>query len=185
MVQRCSGEEIEEEGRPARVSRGSEVDTWKGLSVQNPKRNPEEQITVTCVIYNAVAGGVPSEGDVAAAINDMEALYAGCQWNGRLAEAGADFTKVELNVAGAMAIGNKLQSNSTIQAPCGLDRELGSFSDDEMAPREAAPVHRNVVCDVTEAVIAGVRFKKKGLEYDLFEAEFEKAEQLELSSSMK
>jgi len=56
---------------------------------------------------------------------------------------------------------------------------LGSFSDDEMAPREAAPVHRNVVCDVTEAVIAGVRFKKKGLEYDLFEAEFEKAEQLE------
>merc|ERR1712159_420532 len=66
----------------ARVSRGSEVDTWKGLTVQEPQRNEAEHITVTVVIYNTVAGGVPSEDDVAAAVNDMEELYSKCAWNG-------------------------------------------------------------------------------------------------------
>ena len=39
----------------ARVSRGSEYDTWSGLSVKAPKRNPSEHVTVTVVMYNAVA----------------------------------------------------------------------------------------------------------------------------------
>ena len=38
----------------ARVSRGTEYDTWPGLSVQAPKRNSAEHVTVTVVLYNAV-----------------------------------------------------------------------------------------------------------------------------------
>jgi len=60
----------------ARVSRGTEVDMWHGLSVKVPERNRSEHITVTVVIYNTVAGGVPSAEDVEAAVDDMEALYA-------------------------------------------------------------------------------------------------------------
>merc|ERR1711988_609179 len=70
----------------ARVSRGSEVDTWKGLTVQEPQRHKAEHITVTVVIYNTVAGGVPSAEDVAAAVHDMEELYRQCEWSGRLIE---------------------------------------------------------------------------------------------------
>ena len=39
----------------ARVSRGSEYDTWPGLSVNSPKRNPSEHVTVTVVLYNTVS----------------------------------------------------------------------------------------------------------------------------------
>merc|ERR1719506_3218614 len=92
----------------ARVSRGSEVDTWPGLSVTAPERNPGEHITVTVVIYNTVAGGVPSEADVVAAVDDMEELYEGCNWNGRLAEEGANFMKAELTVADAQGIQAKV-----------------------------------------------------------------------------
>merc|ERR1711959_469814 len=92
----------------ARVSRGSEVDTWEGLSVKEPQRNAAEHITVTCVIYNTVAGGVPSEEDVAAAVDDMESLYAQCRWDGKLADAGADFMKAELTVADANKIASKV-----------------------------------------------------------------------------
>jgi hypothetical protein len=92
----------------ARVSRGSEVDTWAGLTVKTPKRHPSEHITVTCVIYNTVAGGVPSPEDVRAAVEDMEQLYTACQWNGRLAEAGAGFMKQELTVVDASKIAAKV-----------------------------------------------------------------------------
>merc|ERR1712167_510619 len=58
----------------ARVSRGSEVDTWKGLTKKTPVRNPAEHITVTVVLYFTVANGVPSEADVLAAIDDGKAV---------------------------------------------------------------------------------------------------------------
>merc|ERR1719197_1841768 len=45
----------------ARVSRGSEVDTWKGLTKKSPVRNPAEHITISVVLYFTVANGVPSE----------------------------------------------------------------------------------------------------------------------------
>ena len=38
----------------ARVSRGTEYDTWPGLSVKAPKRNSTEHVTVTVVLYHAV-----------------------------------------------------------------------------------------------------------------------------------
>eukprot|EP00746_Dinoflagellata_sp_MGD_P072128 gnl/MRDRNA2_/MRDRNA2_29300_c0_seq1.p1 gnl/MRDRNA2_/MRDRNA2_29300_c0~~gnl/MRDRNA2_/MRDRNA2_29300_c0_seq1.p1 ORF type:complete len:742 (+),score=115.91 gnl/MRDRNA2_/MRDRNA2_29300_c0_seq1:131-2356(+) len=81
----------------ARVSRGSEHDIWRGLSVQDPARHPSEHVTVTVVLYYTVAGGVPSQRDVVAAIDDLEALYAACGTTGCLAEEKFDFMKHELS----------------------------------------------------------------------------------------
>merc|ERR1711981_1053994 len=67
----------------ARVSRGSEVDVWPGLSVKKPERHREEHVTVTIVIYNTIADGVPSEEDVLAAIDDLESLYEACRTSGK------------------------------------------------------------------------------------------------------
>merc|ERR1711997_1402665 len=101
----------------ARVSRGSEFDVWPGLSVQDPERNPSEHITVTVVIYNTVANGVPSEEDVMAAIDDLESLYEKCQVKGRLEEATFDFMKKELKAEDIVDIETKLlQQPSTLSA---------------------------------------------------------------------
>jgi hypothetical protein len=80
----------------ARVSRGSEFDVWPGLSTSSPKRHPGEHVTLTVVIYNTVTGGVPSEADVMAAIDDLENLYEQCGAHGRLADATFDFMKKDL-----------------------------------------------------------------------------------------
>jgi len=93
----------------ARVSRGSEVDTWEGVRNTQPKRDPHQHITVTVVIYNTVAGGVPSQDDVEAAIKDMECLYDACTWKGNLAEEGADFMKSELTVSESSDIVKKIK----------------------------------------------------------------------------
>lgn len=92
----------------ARVSRGTEVDTWGGLTVKAPKRNPSEHVTCTVVIYNAISGGVPSEADVLAAIDDLEQLYASCSVEGHLADQEFDFMKKELTVQDAMDIAEKV-----------------------------------------------------------------------------
>jgi huntingtin len=92
----------------ARVSRGKEFDTWDGLTVKAPKRGPAEHVTVTVVIYNAVAGGVPSAADVIAAIDDLEQLYAACTANARLANVEFDFMKKELTVNDAKVIADKI-----------------------------------------------------------------------------
>merc|ERR1739848_401498 len=92
----------------ARVSRGSEFDVWAGLSVQNPMRHPSEHVTVTVVLYNTVVGGVPSQRDVVAAIDDLEALYAACGTHGCLVEDKFDFMKNELKAEDMMGIATKL-----------------------------------------------------------------------------
>jgi hypothetical protein len=84
------------EANAARVSIGSEVDIWPGLTVENPVRHPTQHATVTVVLYNTISGGVPSEADVKAAIDDMESLYDACDWRGRLAEKEAEFMKTQL-----------------------------------------------------------------------------------------
>merc|ERR1712070_803191 len=71
-------------------------------------RDEYQHPTVTVVLYNTVAGGVPSEEDVRAAIDDMEELYRSCAWNGRLADAGADFMKEELTVKGVKDVLQKV-----------------------------------------------------------------------------
>ena len=95
----------------ARVSRGSMVDKVdKTVQISKPTRDPKQHVTVTVVIYNTVAGGVPSVEDVKAAVDDMEQLYASCGWKGRLTEAGAGFMKQELTVKDALDISDKLSN---------------------------------------------------------------------------
>merc|ERR1712054_308403 len=154
----------------ARVSRGSEVDTWKGLTVKKPQRNSAEHVTVTVVIYNTVAGGVPNEEDVARAVEDMEELYKQCAWSGKLADAGADFMKQELTVADIMKIEQKVVTQP-YTAPSVRVVGFDAFPMDE---DEAEVVHSNVICDATDTVIVGVRYHKKGADYDLCESEFKK-----------
>ena len=85
------------------------MDTWSGLSISTPKRHAHEHITVTVVIYFTIAGGVPSESDVVAAIDDMEALYDSCTGgSGRLAAPEFDFMKSEITVKNVQDISAKL-----------------------------------------------------------------------------
>merc|ERR1719502_1819444 len=93
----------------ARVSRGSMVDRVdKTVQVRTPTRDASQHVTVTVVIYNTVAGGVPSAEDVKAAVDDMEQLYASCGWKGKLTDEGADFMKKELTVSDTLTIAGKL-----------------------------------------------------------------------------
>jgi len=92
----------------ARVSRGSEFDVWPGLSVRNPERNSSEHVTLTVVIYNTIVGGVPSEEDIVAAIDDLENLYEACGAEGRLTDSTFDFMKEELTVKDALDIETKV-----------------------------------------------------------------------------
>jgi len=94
----------------ARVSRGSEFDVWPGLSISKPDRNPGEHVTLTVVIYNTVAGGVPTEADVVAAIDDLESFYEQCGTHGRLADATFDFMKTGLAVQDMADISTKLKT---------------------------------------------------------------------------
>lgn len=80
----------------ARVSRGREHDVWPGLGVSNPRRHASEHVTVTVVIYNTVANGVPNQQDVIAAIDDLERLYSACGAEGCLTDNKFDFMKAKL-----------------------------------------------------------------------------------------
>merc|ERR1711907_347533 len=81
----------------ARVSVGSLYDkNWKGLSIDRvPKRNENEHVTCTVVLYYTIAGGVPSEADVKRAIDDLEELYNNSN-TGYLADSKLDYMKSEL-----------------------------------------------------------------------------------------
>merc|ERR1712038_1830975 len=92
----------------ARVSRGSFVDTWKGLTVTEPKRHENEHITATIVLYYTCAGGVPTEQDVKAAIDDLEELYQSVETSGHLSEDKFNFMKSELTVQNMVDIETKL-----------------------------------------------------------------------------
>ena len=105
----------------ARVSRGSEVDVWNGLAVAQPKRNKSEHVTITVVIYNTCEGGVPTEEDVVAAIDDLEELYAACSVKGRLADATFDFMKEKLAVDDMVAVTTKLATQPPPFVPSSVD----------------------------------------------------------------
>ncbi len=95
----------------ARVSRGSEADTWGGLTKKDLQRDQDQHITATVTMYYTVAGGVPSDLDVAKAIADLDTLYASCGQVADLAEAnaatGGNFT-APLDAAPASAIASKI-----------------------------------------------------------------------------
>lgn len=67
----------------ARVSRGTEHDTWNGLTARAPRRDATQHVTITVTTYQTVEG-VPSAADVQAAIADLFALYAACKTDRRL-----------------------------------------------------------------------------------------------------
>lgn len=114
----------------ARVSRGSEVnagEVWTGVNNTEPKRDTQQHITVTVVLYNTVAGGVPSVEDLQAAIADMEQLYAACAWKGKLAEKGASFMKSELTVSEAADIVQKVTKQPYVAPNCSLVKNATVF----------------------------------------------------------
>ena len=115
----------------ARVSRGKEVDTWSGLTQENPNRNDTEHITITIVSYFTIAGGVPSEDDVVAAIDDMESLYASCRAKGNLVESTFDFMKDELTVKDVNDIAEKIVTQPAfVPANVGVT-DYSVFPDDD------------------------------------------------------
>ena len=95
----------------ARLNIGSDKGILSPLSLSAPERDRTQYVSVTVVLYNTITGGVPSQSDVKAAIDDMEELYAKCTWSGKLdgkddlsdekawngnsSEAGAAFMKEE------------------------------------------------------------------------------------------
>jgi len=92
----------------ARVSKGSFVDEWDGLTIQEPKRHPNEHCTATIVMYYTCNGGVPTDEDIIAAIDDIEELYRGIEGNGQLSDNQFDFMKSELTVKDAIDISKKI-----------------------------------------------------------------------------
>jgi hypothetical protein len=84
-----------------------------------PKRHPSERLTVTVVLYNTVAGGVPSSLDVAAAVDDMEQLYASCSGGSGLLDEGK-FDVIKNGGSGSGTI--------THQAPPPLPASVANFS---------------------------------------------------------
>jgi hypothetical protein len=62
----------------ARVSRGSEEDTWKGLTKKDVRRDCVQHGTITVTMYYTVVGGIPSVDDVKAAVADLDQLYKAC-----------------------------------------------------------------------------------------------------------
>jgi len=82
-----------------RVSRGTLVGDYAGLEIQQPERAPEH-LTATVHLYHTVQGGVPSDDDVRAALDELERLYAGCSGGvHKLSDVALDFGKKELTVA--------------------------------------------------------------------------------------
>jgi hypothetical protein len=104
----------------ARVSKGSLVDTGhcdsRLLSVANPQRHPNEHVTVTVVLYYVCSGGIPSEGDVRAAVDDLEGMYRSVE-SGRLADDTFNFMKSELSVQKTSQIHTKLATQPSPKPP--------------------------------------------------------------------
>lgn len=97
----------------ARVSRGYLYGRYKGLPVQKMERTSDEHVIVTFVFYNTVAGGVPSEEDVIAAIDDMEKLLYACSESGRLKDVAFDFMKEKLTIDDCIEIDQKVITQPT------------------------------------------------------------------------
>ena len=98
---------------------GSQHDVWSGLTLRNPRRHPGQHLTVTCVIYNTIVGGVPSEEDVVAAVEDMERLYESCGQTkvGRLADAEFNFMKKDLTVTSKDGVDSTADESVSESAP--------------------------------------------------------------------
>jgi len=154
--QRRSAPKTRGTSNAARVSRGSKHDVWSGMRLdEDPTRHPDEHITVTVVIYNTCAGGVPTEADVCAAIDDMEALYASCTDTGRLSTNKFDFMTKELTVKDAMDIGNKVSTQPPPPAS-GLVQSFNVFPTNGSAVQTVPPFVPTAVVVPTAAPLVQV-----------------------------
>lgn len=90
----------------ARVSRGSEEDTWKGINNKAPVRDPSQHGTITVTLYYTVAGGIPSPADVEACVADLDSLYKACPSDKKLVDCSE--VTAELTVKDMQDIGKKL-----------------------------------------------------------------------------
>ena len=91
----------------ARVSRGSEEDTWGGLTKKDAERDTSQHGTITVTLYYTVVGGVPSVADVQAAVEDLNELYKACPSDKRLVNC-TEITQ-ELTVKTMQDIGAKIK----------------------------------------------------------------------------
>lgn len=101
----------------ARVSRGTRQDVWRGLAATSPERHPSQHITLTVVMYHTITGGIPSEADVCAAIDDLESFYAGCVQRGALQDSAFDFMKEPLTANDTNRIGSKMATQPYVPLP--------------------------------------------------------------------
>jgi len=79
------------------------------------------------VIYNTVAGGVPSAQDVRDAIDDMEQFYAACSWKGKLVQKESDFMKSELTISETIDISKEIKEQPYAAPQCDLVQNGGTF----------------------------------------------------------
>mgnify|MGYP001576986673 FL=1 len=107
----------------ARVSRGSEVDVYRGVSNKAPARDPSQHGTITVTLYYTVAGGVPSPDDVAAAVADLDALYKACPSDKRLVDCGE--VTAELTVQQTKDITVKLTTQPYTPQPAAVPVDNG------------------------------------------------------------
>lgn len=90
----------------ARISLGSEHDTWFGLTKKDVERDNSQHGTITVTAYYTVAGGIPTEEDIVASIEDLNGLYATCSETRELENA-HEITK-ELSVKDVLDIKKKV-----------------------------------------------------------------------------
>ena len=104
-------------------------------------RDGTQHVTVTVVIYNTVAGGVPSVEDVKTAVADMEELYAACGWTGKLASDAAGFMKSELTVDSVATIAAKVATQPYVPENAALSAVMSSLPPSAHEPAELVCRH--------------------------------------------
>lgn len=112
----------------ARVSRGTEEDVWDGLAKKDMKRDEMQRGTITVTVFYTVAGGIPSERDVQAAISDLNSLFTSCSEEKRLSDA-SEIT-AELTVNDAQDFVNKVSQSEPGDA---FDEDDESYDDESVA----------------------------------------------------
>ena len=112
----------------ARVSRGSQFDTYNGVAKPEVQRDTSQHGTITVTMYYTVAGGVPSATDVEAAIADLDSLYKACPSDKRLAECGE--VTSELTVKTMQDIKEKVTTQGYVPPIFGPN-QVTTFPEDE------------------------------------------------------
>ena len=94
-----SAERILNNSRAARLSKGSLAKLVPSRELVIPertlRRHPSQRITVTVVLFNTITSGVPSESEILAAIDEMEAMYSTCNTSGNRHESKFDWYNTE------------------------------------------------------------------------------------------